>query len=271
MVAIARRVSGILMMLGFVSLQLHAQGLYWETTINALEKDISQTYYMPGMLKDVSGEEVTILRLDRGAMYELYPSRKQYSEMTFAEMETEQKEANKKMKESMEEMKKYLENLPADQRKQMEGMMGDQMAGLDDAKMEIKVTGERKSISGFDCVRSNVLMNGKLFMTIWTSKDVPGYAAMQKDYYALSQRLASMSPQGTKMVEAMKKMDGFMIHMEMGKEMNMTVTKVEKRSIPASEFEIPAGYKKVKAKESKRQRGNPLVPEGDESDPDEES
>ena len=54
-----------------------------------------------------------------------------------------------------------------------------------------------------------------------------------------------MAPQGPGMAEAYKNSDGFPIQTEMGHGMMTTVTKIERRSAPASEFEIPSGYTKV--------------------------
>ena len=48
--------------------------------------------------------------------------------------------------------------------------------------------------------------------------------------------------------DAFKKIDGFPIQTEMSQGITNTVTKVEKRTASASEFEVPAGYKKVKSK-----------------------
>ncbi|HET6272967.1 MAG TPA: DUF4412 domain-containing protein, partial [Bacteroidota bacterium] len=50
------------------------------------------------------------------------------------------------------------------------------------------------------------------------------------------------------LAEGMKKVDGFPIQTEMGQGITTLVTKVEKRSTPASEFTVPAGYKKVDSK-----------------------
>ncbi len=79
---------------------------------------------MPGMLKNVShSEEISIVRLDKEMIYTLDPSRREYTAMTFAEAEAQARAAGEKMKAQMAEMKKHLENLPADQRKLVEMTM----------------------------------------------------------------------------------------------------------------------------------------------------
>ena len=54
-----------------------------------------------------------------------------------------------------------------------------------------------------------------------------------------------------KLLEAMKKIDGFPLETTMGAGVTMQVTKVEQRPIPESEFTVPAGYTKVPSKISR--------------------
>lgn len=61
--------------------------------------------------------------------------------------------------------------------------------------------------------------------------------------------MMAMNPMANKgLGDAFKKIDGFPIQTEMSQGITNTVTKVEKRAASASEFEVPAGYKKVKSK-----------------------
>ena len=53
---------------------------------------------------------------------------------------------------------------------------------------------------------------------------------------------------GGRLAAAMENLDGFPMETIIGG-MSSTVTKVEKKAIPASEFEIPAGYTKVSPEE----------------------
>ena len=61
--------------------------------------------------------------------------------------------------------------------------------------------------------------------------------------------MAALMPEGEEnLVEKSRSMiDGFPIRTELKDKVTMTVTKVEKRSIPAGAFEVPAGFKKENA------------------------
>lgn len=48
--------------------------------------------------------------------------------------------------------------------------------------------------------------------------------------------------------EAIKKVDGFPMEADMQGGIKMEVTKVERKSIASNEFDVPAGYAKVKPK-----------------------
>jgi hypothetical protein len=48
-------------------------------------------------------------------------------------------------------------------------------------------------------------------------------------------------------MQELKNIDGFPMQTEMGDMLKEVVTKVERRSIAASEFEIPEGYKKLES------------------------
>jgi len=72
-----------------------------------------------------------------------------------------------------------------------------------------------------------------------------------------TKRMASMTPGGLKgIVEAMQKIDGFPIETDMGTMMTSTVTKVEMKTVGASEFEVPAGYTKVDSKLMEKRPSN---------------
>jgi hypothetical protein len=232
-----------------------AQGLYWESTISGgqLGERHEQMWAVPKKMKGVTmgTGETFIVRLDKELFITIDPREKTYTEMTFAEMEAMMKKASGKMDAKMAEMQKQLAGMPEEQRKMVEKMMGDKMKGMGvakDAKINVKNTGDKKTISGFSCTKVVVTQDDKDVMTMWVTKDVSGFDAMRKDWEEFSKRMMAMNPMGGKgLGEAFQKVDGFPIRTEMGQMMTSTVTKIEKKTAPASEFEVPAGYKKVKA------------------------
>jgi len=233
-----------------------AQGLYWESTMSGgpIGERNEQMWAVPKKLKGVTKEtgESFIVRLDKEVFITIDPKEKTYSEMTFAEMEAMMKKVGGKMDSKMAEMQKQLAGMPEEQRKMVEKMMGDKMGGrgsAQDAAIDVKKTGDKKSISGFSCTKVVITEDDKDVMTMWVTKDVSGFDAMRKDWEEFSKRMMAMNPMGGKgLGEAFKKVDGFPIQTEMGHGITSTVTKVEKKTAPASEFEVPSGYKKVKPK-----------------------
>ncbi|MER3523441.1 MAG: hypothetical protein C4326_05070 [Ignavibacteria bacterium] len=236
-----------------------SQGLYWQTkTIGTVGEHVSDGFAVPKKMKIVNQGtatvpgDITIFRLDREVMWQINPSKKTYSEISFAQMEAMMKNASSKMDAAMAKMQEELSKLPPDQRKMVEEMMKGRMPGARgkaDAPIQVSSTGERKTISGFACTKFAVQHGEKTVATLWVTKDVPGFAELAEDWKAFSKRLASMMPRfASEMAEAYKKIQGFTIQSEIPDlGVVTTVLKVERRSTPASEFEIPAGYTKEKS------------------------
>ncbi|MGD0589271.1 MAG: DUF4412 domain-containing protein [Bacteroidota bacterium] len=223
------------------------QGLYWESTTTipiANGKEIHSTSsYIPHMFKQSSENNASIFRLDKEMMYLIDTQKKEYSEMTFAEMEAYAKKANKKL----EKMNEQLKNMPPEQRKMMEQMMGKAAMGGQHAKINVIKTAERKTISGYACIKYTMKEDTAEVGSMWTTADVPDFSSMQKDFKEFGQRMAAQMPNGGEMVAAMTKIEGFSIQTTIAG-ITTTVTKVEKKVAAASEFEVPAGYKKVTPK-----------------------
>jgi hypothetical protein len=227
------------------------QGLYWESTTKMPVGDgkemLSTSCYRPHMFKQSSENSVSIFRLDKEMMYLIDTQKKEYSEMTFAEMEAYAKKANKKLEGKMAEMNEQLKNMPPEQRKAMEQMMGNAGMGGQNAKIDVMKTAEKKTISGYACVKYAMKENGKEIGSVWTTTGVPDFSSMQKDMKEFSQRMAAQMPKAGEMVAAMKKVEGFPVQTTIAG-ITMIVTKIEKKVVAASEFEVPAGYKKVTPK-----------------------
>ena len=224
-----------------------SQGLYWESTTTGGplgdKPNVSQTFAMPKMFKVVNPTGVMILRMDQEKIYNVDPAKKTYSVMTFAEMEEYAKKAGDKMAQFREKIK----NMPPEQRKQMEAI-GGMMGGGAEAAVEVSATGEKKTIAGFACTNYLMKRGGKDFMTLWVTKDVAGFDNLRKDWMEFGKRMATLT-NVSGLGEAYQKIDGFPMETDMdamGKITNV-VTKVEKRSTPAGEFNVPDGYTKTES------------------------
>ncbi len=243
---------GIMMMaLVIVSIGVAAgQGLTWEsiTTIPAAKgKEIYATsYYRPHMFKQLSENSATIFHLDKELMYLIDYDKKEYSEMTFAEMEAFTKKANSELEDKMAEMEKQLENMPPEERKMMEKMMENKgVTGKSSDKVDVTKTTEKKTISGYACIKYVLKEGGKEIGSVWTTTSVPDFSSMKKDFKEFSQRITAQMPmKGKQMAAAMEKVEGFTIQITIAG-ITTTVTKIEKKPVASSEFEIPSGYKKV--------------------------
>jgi GLPGLI family protein len=244
-----RSIFWLLLVSMFLATGVSAQGMYYESVLKGGpfgDKGVlASTYMMPKLFKHVNGEDkdFMVVFAEQQKMVAVNVKAKTYWEMTFAEMEKAMKGMSSKMDAKMAEMETKMKDMPAEQRKMMEQMMGSKM-GKQAVPVELVKTGEKKSISGYSCTKCIAKEGEKELMTFWVTKDIKGFESLKKDYDALSNRMNAMNPQFAKgLIEAMKKIDGFPMQTEWGGFTNL-VTKVEARQIPASEFSIPAGYKK---------------------------
>jgi Domain of unknown function (DUF4412) len=127
-------------------------------------------------------------------------------------------------------------------------------------KMESTVTkvGEEK-ILGFNCVHAKIISKksiGNFYSTvdtvdIWRSNDVPMQATVKDLMNQFESRTGNFM-YSKEVSDQLKQMGcvGFMVKMEIRSKnvsMVMQLTKVEHRDLPASMFEIPAGYTEDKS------------------------
>ncbi len=237
--------AGILVPLLALASPLCAQGFYIESTHSSSPKGADKLYYMPKMARmaDADGSRITILRLDKETMYNLRPAKKTYTEMTFAEMKALMGNARTSIAEMM---KKRLASMPPEQRKKLE----DQLAAMNshaapsEPTYETSSTGEHKSISGYDCEKYVVKRNGKPYQTVWATRQINGFEAIRHDFEDWTNKVASAVGTKATALQWYKGINGFPIQTESEGYVN-TVTKVERTAVPSSEFEVPAGYKKV--------------------------
>lgn len=229
-----------------------AEGLYWESKVTGGPQPgerLSKSYAMPKKFKTVEENGSVIMRLDKEVMWQVRDQDRKYTEMTFAEMEQMGRQSSAMMDKAMGDMEKQMASLPPEQRAMMKKMMGNATppgGGGSDAPAEVRNTGEKETISGFACTKYIIDAGGQQ-TSVWATRDVKEFEGMRKDWEAFSARMMAMMPRGNKNLgAAFAKIDGFPIRTEMGQGLTTTVTKVEKRPIADSEFEVPAGYAREK-------------------------
>ncbi len=230
-----------------------SQGLYWESNTTSpmlKEKTLHSTFsYMPGMMRQASAENgtATIFRLDRKVIVSINEHNKTYSEMTFDEIESAVRKKGEGIDKQKNILAEKMKNLPEEKRKMMEKMLGSASAG-DPAETPVTVTktAEAKTISGYACTQYVLHQGEKTIMTVWATKDIAGYAAMQKELQEFGRRMASLNAaNGKSLADAMKEVVGFPIMTQIGETLTTTVIKVESRPTSHDMFEVPNGYQKT--------------------------
>ena len=219
-----------------------AQGLYWESTTTGVGKQpkTTQTYAMPKMMKIVSAHSIILLRGDQDKFVIADTKNQTYRELTFTEMESATKFMQEQMAAARAEMEKQMKDMSPEQRESMEKMLSKIPAAgaAKPSAVVVKNTGETKTIGGYNCTKYVATGDGKTISVLWTTQDVKGFEQLRDDWVALQKRMAA-----TDLGDAYSKIDGFPMATEIG-DVKTVVTKVERRTIAASEFDVPAGYKK---------------------------
>ncbi len=218
----------------------------WNSSDKEKEETTQRVYYKNGKMKieDQDKGEIIIIRLDKEVTWMINKEKGGYSEVRMDEMKAQMAKAD----EAMQEMQEQFKNMPPEQRKMMEKMMGDNLSSMasgEGMKISVKKTNERKKINGYDCFKVVYFSGDQPVMDIWLTDKYQLGDEFAKSYAQLGLLKGDMS-------EATKNMKGFPIRSEtqmdagMGKkiESTTTVTKIVPTSVSDSEFELPKGLKK---------------------------
>lgn len=190
-------------------------------------------------------------------LYVVDENDKSYMVLDKATME----QLGKQLGAAMEKVKEQLAKMPPEQRAQMEQMMGIQSTGGEGGwKVEAVDTGKSDKVDGRACKVWDVTRNGKLDdqICVVPFSALPGKEDFQKTFQNFAmvfENMAKNLPQlsGTMSSEmsALDKVNGFPMRTrgyENGKLISeeQLVKVWREEAIPASMFEIPAGYKQKK-------------------------
>jgi len=192
------------------------------------------------------GNEV-VVDYATGDMTMIDNKKKEYSVVTRQEMEA----VAAQMQAQMKQMEAQMQNLPPAVREKMGGMMG----GAAQAVNVQKGTGGR-TIAGYACdnwvVSIGELSRDETCLT--TQLQLPMAAFEAQKSFATSVSAGPMGKSMGALWDKFKEMKGYPLASTntvklMGKSTTTTseVTEIKKGPIPASAFELPAGYKKVES------------------------
>jgi hypothetical protein len=191
-----------------------------------------------------SGNSSTILLADKQIIYMIDHAKKEYSEMPLdleKMFEEAAAAADPKDKEAMEKMPGFMKGM-------MKGVMGNMQA-------KVTETGETKKIGDWNCrkylIEMSLGMGGESKGEAWATEDLKIDYAMA--FTAANAMMASM-PGFEKIIQEMKKVKGVIVQQTakvnmMGAEVETTTELLEatEKDAPAGMYDVPAGYKKVKA------------------------
>lgn len=200
------------------------------------------------------GQEA-ILDLKTGQTTVIDGRKKEYFVVTRQDMDQmkaklEQTMNSPEMKRAQEQMK----NLPPEVQKRMQGMMGGAAGSFDVKKM-----GTTRKVAGYNCDNWTITLGqfSKTEQCVTTELPVPAQSWDAYRGFAEGMRgmMASMGPMAKGMAEIaekMKEMRGYPLasatsasFMGRSSSSSSEVVEVKKGPIPASAWEVPAGYRKV--------------------------
>jgi hypothetical protein len=206
-------------------------------------------YFASDKVRTGDGENETIMDYAAGRIVTVDHRKKEYSEITFAEMEA----GLKAIAAQTDQMQEQMASMPPAVREKMEQMMGG-------AASSVTVTrGGTRQVAGYTC-QDYTLAMGQAMTTRICATTALQYPVDYRKHQALAGSAAAMANNPLfkgmgKMVDEMKKIEGFTIAEStsmkmMGRTMESSKEAVEikKGPIPAAAFDVAAitkGYKKV--------------------------
>jgi Domain of unknown function (DUF4412) len=210
------------------------------------------SYYSTEKMRSGDAEHETIVEYAAGKITSIDHKKKEYSEITLAEMDAAMKQAQAKMDQMAEQMK----NMPPAVREKMEAMMGGAAGSVTVTK------GGARQVAGYSCqdytIAMGTTMITKLCATTALAFPIPKVDSDRFASFATSAGMMAQNPMFkglSKVADEMKKVEGVTIAEStslkmMGRNIDSSkeATEIKKGPIPASAFDlatIAKGYKKV--------------------------
>lgn len=215
------------------------------------DSDGSTTFLSDGKIKErTKGEPYySVLDAQKGTILYVDTAKKRYAMDTIDNF----------CKSMVSEMEKAMQQIPKEQREEMARIMkkGNGKA----PKVSVTKEGDGGTVAGYKTTKYRVLADGKLHEELWLSTD----AALMKElggFYTQVMKkfekcMASVQAMGNMPISPSdspeyKKLDqaGWELKSKtysFGEAHTHEILKLERKSIPDSEFAVPAGYKKVPA------------------------
>jgi len=164
------------------------------------------SYYSTEKMRTWDGLSDTIIEYGPGKITTIDHKKKEYSEITLAEMEAALKQAAAKM----EELSKQFANMPPEVKKKMEQMMGGGAESLTVTK------GASRQVAGYTCQDYTLAMGQTMTQQVCatTALQLPAPSVDYKRFSGLASSagaMSSMFPGFSKLAEEFKKIEGISI------------------------------------------------------------
>jgi hypothetical protein len=204
-------------------------------------KDSVMTIWLTGnkVRMDQDAGTSSLLLADQKILYMIDHNKKQYAEMPldFDKMMQQAAADNPQAAEAMAKMPGFMKNMA-------QGMSA-----------KVTETSDTKTIGRWRCrkylIEMNMGMAGTMNAESWASEDI--HLDYSKVFAAANAMMAAM-PGFDKIIDEMRKIKGVVVYQTskmkmMGAEIGSTteLLEAEDKDAPAGTFDLPAGYKKVKA------------------------
>lgn len=242
---------GALVAAGTASAGVRIETVIRDTTTLAPKGVTQVTEVQNGAVRSSSAEGSVLLK--GGKMLIIDDKHKTYTEMDKATMEGYAQKANAAMAQMQEQMK----NMPPEQRAQMEKMMGGmKMPGMSaqPSVFDARDTGKSDTVEGRKCRIWQLSQDGALIdeMCVVAFSSLPGKEDMQKTMKELAEAFSGMSratPGAADQIKVRNSVNGYPVRSRPyinGKPQGVetVLQSWTETNIPASRFDIPAGYKK---------------------------
>jgi hypothetical protein len=209
-------------------------------TFKSTDGSTATHYFSKDRIRMNNGRNDTILEFASGKIVNIDNQKKEYSEMTVAEMD----EAMKGMAAQMEQA---MANIPPQLREKMAGMMGG-------AASEVTVTrGATRTVAGYSCQTYTIAMGANMTQESCNSTALtPPFDPA--NFQKLSRVSVPMMQGMDKMIRKLSEIQGIaLVHHTtmnmMGRktDIGMEATEIKKGAIAADVFATPAGYKQVES------------------------
>jgi Domain of unknown function (DUF4412) len=215
----------------------------------------STQYFTKERMRMTGPEHDSIVEYATGKITSIDHKKKEYSEVTLAEMEAQMKAAAAEMEKSSAQLKQQMESMPPAMREKMEKMMG----GVAEATTVTK--GGTRKVAGYDCQDYTIAMGQAVktqtcnttALTLPVPEiDYKRFAAMATPFQAMANN--PMGKGMSQLAEKMKEVQGLALAetttisiLGKTKTSGREAVEVKQGPVDPSVFAIPAAYKKVAA------------------------